>query len=142
MDPLSDLGSFSNEVKEHIEKCVLVTEFLNEIKQSVGQDSCVIDVNADSSNYASQLNWASIFKTTILYCKNLVWQMIEVILPSEIKSIISFNSEVMDVLGLVSQIRELTDTSLEQLIEVELERTSLIELEQNYFVKVGLITEQ
>ncbi|KAL2477059.1 uncharacterized protein Fot_46073 [Forsythia ovata] len=139
---LSDLGSFSNELEEHIEKCVLVTEFLNEIKQSVGQDSCVVEVDADSSNYASQLNWASIFKTTILYCKNLVWQMIEVVLPSVIKSVISFNSEVMDVFGSVSQIRGSTDTALEQLIEVELERASLIELEQNYFVKVGLITEQ
>ncbi|KAL2456412.1 uncharacterized protein Fot_56883 [Forsythia ovata] len=142
MDPLSDLGSFSNELKEHIEKCVLVTEFLNEIKQSFGHDSCVVEVDANSSNYASQLNLASIFKTTIMYCKNLVWQMIELVLPSEIKSVISFNSKVMDVLGSVSQIRGSTDTALEQLIEVELERASLIELEQNYFVNVGLITKQ
>ncbi|CAA2970673.1 serine threonine- kinase SMG1-like [Olea europaea subsp. europaea] len=140
--PLSDLGSFFNELEEHIEKCVLVTEFLNELKQSVGQDNCVVEADAHSLNYASQLNWASFFKTTLIYCKNLVWQMIEVVLPSLIKSIISFNSEVMDVFGSVSQIRGSIDTALEQLIEVELERASLIELEQNYFVKVGLITEQ
>ncbi|KAJ8766663.1 hypothetical protein K2173_001183 [Erythroxylum novogranatense] len=45
-------------------------------------------------------------------------------------------------IGLISQIRGSIDTALEQLLEVEVERTALVELEKNYFVKVGLITEQ
>ena len=30
----------------------------------------------------------------------------------------------------------------EQLVEVEIERASLVDLEQNYFLKIGVITEQ
>ena len=64
------------------------------------------------------------------------------ILPDVIKSIVSFNSEVMGVSGSLSQIWGSIDMTLEQLVEVEIERASLVDLEQNYFLKIGVITEQ
>ncbi|KAI3446049.1 hypothetical protein Pfo_002714 [Paulownia fortunei] len=137
----SDLGSFFCEFEEQIENCVLVTEFLDELKHLVGLDICDTDADANSSN-ASQGSWASIFKTSILCCKNLVGNVTEVVVPSVIKSVISSNSDVMDIFGSISQIRGSVDTALDQLIQVELERFSLIELESDYFVKVGLITEK
>ncbi|KAG8368298.1 hypothetical protein BUALT_Bualt15G0031000 [Buddleja alternifolia] len=139
--PQSDLGSFCCEFEEQIEKCVLVTEFLNELKRRVFLDNRDTEADENSSNY-SQGSWASIFKTCLLLCKNLVANVTEVVIPRVIKSVISSNSDVMDIFGPISQIRGSVDTALEQLIQMELERVSLIELESNYFVKVGLITEQ
>ncbi|KAH6814874.1 hypothetical protein C2S51_023892 [Perilla frutescens var. frutescens] len=134
----SDLGSFFCEFEEQIENCVLVTEFLNELKYLVGLDISGTEADANSSKGSS----ISIFKTSILLCKNLLGNAIEAVVPSVIQSAISSNSDVMDIFGSISQIRGSVDTALDQLIQVELERVSLIELESNYFVKVGLITEQ
>ncbi|KAM7482555.1 hypothetical protein LguiB_007138 [Lonicera macranthoides] len=138
----SDLGTIFCEFEEQVEKCVLVTGFVNELQQYIGRDLPSFDADIDHSNYSLKRNWASIFKTCLLSCRSLVGQMTEVVLPDVIRSVIAFNSEVMDAFGALSQIRGSIDTALEQLIEVEMERTSLVELEQNYFIKVGLITEQ
>ncbi|XP_059314119.1 uncharacterized protein LOC132064955 isoform X2 [Lycium ferocissimum] len=138
----SDLGNFFSEFEEQVEKCILVAKFLNELQQYVSMDYRGIDTAVDTSESLFDSNWTSIFKTSLLSCKNLVVQMVEVVLPEVIRSVILFNTEVMDVFASLSQIRRSIDTALEQLIEVELERASLAELEQNYFVKVGLITEQ
>ncbi|KAK4437819.1 Serine/threonine-protein kinase SMG1 [Sesamum alatum] len=137
-----DLGSSLCEFEEQIEKCLLVTDFLDELKHHVDLDVCDTEADANSSSYTLQGSWPSLFKSSILLCKNLIGHVTEVVVPSVIKSIISFNSDVMDVFGSISQIRGSVDTALDQLIQVELERVSLIELESNYFVKVGLITEQ
>ncbi|KAL3515228.1 hypothetical protein ACH5RR_022130 [Cinchona calisaya] len=137
----SDLGNIFNELEEQTEKCLLVAGFLNELNQLLNGDSRG-NIDGDSVNFSCQDNWALIFQTSLLSCKRFVGQMIEGVLPEVIRCVVSFNSEVMDVFGSLSQIRGSIDTSLEQLIEVELERVSLVELEQNYFVKVGLITEQ
>ncbi|KAK4401593.1 Serine/threonine-protein kinase SMG1 [Sesamum angolense] len=137
-----DLGSSLCEFEEQIEKCLLVTDFLDELKHHADLDICDTETDANSSSYTSQSSWPSLFKSSILLCKNLIGHLTEVVVPSVIKSIISFNSDVMDVFGSISQIRGSVDTALDQLIEVELERVSLIELESNYFVKVGLITER
>lgn len=134
----SDLGSFFCEFEEQIENCVLVTEFLNELKHLVGLD--IPGTEADDNS--SKGSWTSIFKTNILLCKNLLGNAIEAVVPSVVQSAISFNSNVVDIFGSISQIRGSVDTALDQLIQVELERVSLVELESNYFVKVGLITEQ
>lgn len=139
----SDLGTIFCEFEEQVEKCVLVTGFVSELQQYIGRDYLPsFDADIDHSNYSFKMNWASIFKTSLLSCKSLVGQMTEVVLPDVIRSVIAFNSEVMDAFGALSQIRGSIDTALEQLIEVEMERTSLVELEQNYFIKVGLITEK
>ncbi|XP_073014956.1 uncharacterized protein [Primulina eburnea] len=138
----SYFGSFPGDFEEQIEKCALVAEFLEELKCHVGLDVHDTEANANISSYTSQESWASLFKTNLLFCKNFVRNMIEVVVPSVIKSAISFNSDVMDIFGSISQIRGSIETSLEQFIQVQLEKSSLIELEQNYFVKVGLITEQ
>ncbi|KAL0422691.1 UNVERIFIED_CONTAM: Serine/threonine-protein kinase SMG1 [Sesamum latifolium] len=137
-----DLGSSLCEFEEQIEKCLLITDFLDELKHHVDLDICDTEADANSSSYTSQSSWPSLFKSSILLCKNLIGHVTEVVVPNVIKSIISFNSDVMDVFESISQIRGSVDTALDQLIQVELERVSLIELESNYFVKVGLITEQ
>ncbi|KAF7142764.1 hypothetical protein RHSIM_Rhsim05G0078500 [Rhododendron simsii] len=137
----SDLVIILGDLEEQIEKCVLVAGFVSELWHFIGSLS-IVDRDGNGSNNFVQRNWASVFKTSLFSFKNLVGQMIEVVLPDLIRSVVSFNSEVMDALGSLSQIRGSIDTALEQLVEVELERVSLVELEQNYFVMVGLITEQ
>lgn len=136
-----DFGSIFCEFEEQVEKCILVAGFVNELWQSIGWD-VPNDNTDDYPKYHFERNWASIFKNSLLACKSLVRQMTEIVLPDVMRSAISFNSEVMDAFGLISQIRGSIDTALEQLVEVELEKASLVELEQSYFVKVGLITEQ
>ncbi|CAK9179737.1 unnamed protein product [Ilex paraguariensis] len=138
----SDLGIILCLFEEQIEKCILVAGFVNELQQYLGWDFPSVDIDVDQSDQSFQGNWASIFKTNLLSCKSLVEQMIETVLPDLLRSVVSFNSEVMDAFGSLSQIRGAIDTALEQLLEVEIERASLVELEQNYFMKVGLITEQ
>lgn len=138
----SDVGATFSEFEEQIEKCVLVAGFLKELQQNISGDSSSSTIDSDSSNYISPTNWASIFRNILLSCKNSAGQMIEVVLPDVLSSIVSFSSEVMDAFGSISQVKRSIDTALEQLVEVELERASLIELEQNYFVKVGLVTEK
>ncbi|KAL4302693.1 hypothetical protein GQ457_10G022950 [Hibiscus cannabinus] len=138
----SDLGTVFSGFEEQVEKCILVAGFVHELWQQIGGDMPGVDRDLDYPKYYSEGNWASIFKTILNCCKNLIGEMTEVVLPDVMRSAISFNTEVMDAFGLISQIRGSVDTALEQLVEVELERASLAELEQNYFVKVGLITEQ
>ncbi|CAL9022136.1 unnamed protein product [Prunus brigantina] len=129
--------------EEQVEKCVLLAGFVNELQQLIGRDGpSGGDTDKDHPGYYSDRNWASIFKTILLSCKSLIGQMTEAVLPDVIRSAVSLNSEVMDAFGLISQIRGTIDTVLEQFIQVEMERASLVELEQNYFFKVGLITEQ
>ncbi|XP_022748650.1 serine/threonine-protein kinase SMG1-like isoform X2 [Durio zibethinus] len=137
----SDLGTVFSEFEEQVEKCIVVAGFVNELWEQIGGDMPGVDRDL-YSKYYSEGNCTLIFKTILLCCKNLVGEMTEVVLPDVMRSAVSFNTEVMDAFGLISQIRGSIDTALEQLVQVELERASLFELEQNYFVKVGLITEQ
>jgi len=137
-----DSGTIFAEFEEQVEKCNLVTEFVHDLCQFIGKDIPSVDINKVRSKISSESNWVSIFKNILISCKGLVSQMTEVVLPDVIRAAVSLNSEVMDAFGLISQVRGSIETALEQLVEVEMERASLIELEQNYFVKVGLITEQ
>ncbi|GLT97003.1 hypothetical protein SLE2022_145910 [Rubroshorea leprosula] len=136
-----DPGTIFSQIEEQVEKCVLVADFVNELQQQIGRDITDVDTNMDFPKYYDG-HWASIFKTILLSFKSLVGKMTEVVLPDVMRSAVSFNTEVMDAFGLISQVRGSIDTALEQLMEVELEKASLVELEQNYFVKVGLITEK
>ncbi|KAK9077291.1 hypothetical protein SSX86_005628 [Deinandra increscens subsp. villosa] len=122
-----------SELEEKIEKCVLVADWVNEVKQSIFMDR---------PDDTFETNWASIYKTSLLSCKSLVAQMVENVVPNVVGSVISYDSEIMDTFGSLSQIRGSIDTALEQLVEIQVERASLVELEQSYFVKVGFITEQ
>ncbi|CAK7329774.1 unnamed protein product [Dovyalis caffra] len=130
------------EFEEQVEKCVLVAGFFSELRQFIGGDMPSVNEDVYHAKFYSERNWASIFKTTLLSCKSLVGKMTEGALLDVMRSAVSLNSEVMDAFGLISQIRGSIDTACEQFLEVELERESLVELEKNYFVKVGLITEQ
>ncbi|XP_043708136.1 uncharacterized protein LOC122657486 isoform X2 [Telopea speciosissima] len=138
----SDSGTIFSELEEQVEKCMLVAGFANELQRFIGVDVPNICLDMDNPKFSSEGNWASIFQYSVLSCRILVGQMTEVVLPEIMRSIVSHNSEVMDAFGSLSQIRGSIDTALEQLVEVEIERASLVDLEQNYFVKVGLITEQ
>ncbi|KAJ6402761.1 hypothetical protein OIU84_014793 [Salix udensis] len=128
--------------EEQVEKCVLVAEFVSELRQFISRDMPSVDADVYHANFYSERNWASTFKSTLLSCKSLVRKMTEGALLDVMRSAVSLNSEVMDAFGFISQIRGSIDTALEQFLEVELERASLVELENNYFVKAGLITEQ
>ncbi|XP_058771263.1 uncharacterized protein LOC131644718 isoform X2 [Vicia villosa] len=138
----NDSGTIFAWFEEQVEKCNLLTEFVNDLRHFIGNDIHSIDTNNDNSKFSSESNWVSIFKTILMSCKGLISQMTEVVLPDVIQSAVSLKSEVMDAFGLISQVRGSIETALEQVVEVEMERASLFELEQNYFVKVGLITEQ
>ncbi|CAH9125835.1 unnamed protein product [Cuscuta epithymum] len=131
----SNLGAFFCEFEEQTEKCMLIAGFLIEIQQYIG-------TALDTATSSFEVNWAPVFKTSLLSCKKLVQEMLEYVLPEALRTVILFNSEVMDAFGSLSQVRGSIDAALEQLIEVEVERAALVELEQNYFVNVGLITEQ
>lgn len=134
--PQFDFGTVLCELEEQIEKCVLVVDFFIELQHSVDNGTATGDLDV------SDKNWASIFKATLLSCKEFVVHMSEVILPELIKSIVSTDSDIMDASGTLSDIRGSIETALEQLVEVEVERVSLQELQKSYFVKVGSITEQ
>ncbi|XP_051146929.1 uncharacterized protein LOC127262327 isoform X2 [Andrographis paniculata] len=136
----ADLGSFLCVFEEQIEKCSLLMELLDELRHHAGLDTCDTEDDINHS-YAYQGRWASIIRNNILFCKNLIGTITEVI-PNLLRSVISFNSDVMDLFGSISEIRASVDTAIDQLVQVELEKFSLVELESNYFVKVGLITEQ
>ncbi|XP_022634053.1 serine/threonine-protein kinase SMG1 isoform X2 [Vigna radiata var. radiata] len=138
----NDSGTIFAEFEEQVEKCNLVTEFVHDLCQFIGKDIPSVDINQVRLKIFSESNWVSIFSNILISCKGLISQMTEVVLPDVIRAAVSLNSEVMDAFGLISQVRGSIETALEQLMEVEMERVSLIELEQNYFVKVGLITEQ
>lgn len=130
------------EFEEQVEKCVLVAGFVSELQHFIGRDIHSVNADVYHAKFYSERNWASTFKSTLLSCKILVGKMTEGALLDVMRSAVSLNSEVMDAFGFISQIRGSIDTALEQFLEVELERASLVELEKNYFVKVGLITEQ
>ncbi|GAB2267283.1 Serine/threonine-protein kinase smg1 [Dionaea muscipula] len=128
----------SSELEHQIEKCIVLSEFVMDMRRLLGNGTPVADAGVDHPIG----NWASNFKAAVVSCKDIVVKMTDSVLPEVIKCIVSSNSEVMDALGALAHIRESVKTTLEQLVDVELERESLLELETGYFLKVGLITEQ
>ncbi|XP_074275372.1 uncharacterized protein LOC141599291 [Silene latifolia] len=131
-----DFGTVYCALEEQIEKCVLVVDLFNQLQQSSSSGT------VSSDTMVSKENWASIFKTALTSCKDLIIHMSDGALPELVKSIVSIDSEVIDVFGALSNIRGSVESALEQLVEVKMERDSLEELEKGYFLKVGLITEQ
>ncbi|CAN1133576.1 Serine/threonine-protein kinase SMG1 [Linum perenne] len=136
-NPDDAFGTTFSGFEEQVEKCVLVAGFFGELWQFFGVEFPGSYIDAEHER-----NGISIFQRTLIFSKFLVEQMTEVVLLEVMRSAVSLNSEVMDAFGSTSQIRGSIDTALEQLLEVELEKASLNELEKNYFVKVGFITEQ
>lgn len=133
---------FSN-LEEQVEKCVLLSESHTELQDLINDNVMSMEnTNKDRPGNRSHRNWTSTFNVMLCSFKDLIGKMTEAVLPDIIRSAISVNSEVMDAFGLVSQIRGSIDTALEQFLEVQIEKASLVELERNYFVNVGLITEK
>ncbi|XP_047338055.1 serine/threonine-protein kinase SMG1-like [Impatiens glandulifera] len=137
----TDFGTIICEFEEQIEKCILLEGFVSDLQQYMDGNTSSVETN-EHANLSIQKSWASTFRYALLSCKNLAGQMIDVALPQVLKSIVSFSSEIMDAFGSLSQVKGSIDTALEQLLEVELERASLVKLEMNYFVNVGLISEK
>ncbi|XP_074335178.1 uncharacterized protein LOC141672466 [Apium graveolens] len=131
-----------SEFAEQVEKCVLLAAFVDEVHEYIIKGNLAIpNTNLEGLNHSFHRNWASLFNASLISCKGLVEKMLDMV-PDAIRAVISYSSEVMDSFGSLSQIRGSIDTALEDLIQVELERASLNELVQNYFLKVGLITEK
>lgn len=137
--PQADAGMSLQLFDQQIEKCALVSGFVDEVHEVIG-----IKLSEMNTTYAKPRpgQWASTFQAILHSSTNMIEQMTENFLPEIIRSFVSYNSEVMEAFGSISQIRGSVDTALEKLAEVELERASLTELEQSYFVNVGRITEQ
>lgn len=135
----ADAGMGLQFFEQHIEKCALISSVVDEVHEVIGKTLAETSVA-----YAKPhpRHWASTFQAALHSSINMIEQMTEAFLPEFIRSFVSHNSEVMEAVGLISKIRGSVDKALEKLVEVELERTSLTELEQSYSVKVGRITEQ
>jgi serine/threonine-protein kinase SMG1 len=139
VDRQADAGMSLQLFDQQIEKCALVSGVVDEVHGVIGSK-----IAERSAAYAKPQprHWASTFQAALRSSINMIEQMTEIFVPEFIRSFVSCNSEVMEAIGSISQIRGSVDTALEKLVEVELDRTSLTELEQSYFVKVGQITEQ
>uniref|UniRef100_A0A453HCE4 Uncharacterized protein n=1 Tax=Aegilops tauschii subsp. strangulata TaxID=200361 RepID=A0A453HCE4_AEGTS len=135
----ADAGMSLQLFDQQIEKCALLSGFVKEVHEVMGTK--LGEINADYLKHRPG-QWAYTFQAILHSSTNMIEQMTEVFLPEIIRSFVSYNSEVMEAFGSISRIRGSVDTALEKLAEVELERTSLTELEQSYFVEVGRITEQ
>ncbi|ONM08980.1 Serine/threonine-protein kinase TOR [Zea mays] len=135
----ADAGMSLQVFEQHIEKCALISGVVDEVHEVIGRT-----LAETSAAYAkpSPRHWASTFQAALHSSINLIEQMTEAFLPEFIRSVVPHNSEVKETVRSISEVRGSVDNALEKLIEVELERTSLAELEQNYSVKVGRITEQ
>lgn len=135
-----DFFSFHGELERQVEKCYLFSEFLNEASQFALSETPKHPM--DLVNQDSDRKMPSTFKSNLVSYKSFINQMTEAVLPDLARAALSSNSEVLDMFESITQVRASIDTALEQLVEVEMERLSLVELEKNYFVKVGLITEK
>lgn len=133
-------GTAFREFEEQVERCVLVAGFLAKIQELFSVENW--GIISESSRHPIGKNWVSVFQACLISCQNMINNMFEIALPEIIRSVISCDSEVMEAFGTLSQIRGSVDTTFEQLIEVQAEKTSLLELERSYLVNVGLITEQ
>ncbi|KAK8968828.1 Serine/threonine-protein kinase TOR [Platanthera guangdongensis] len=128
----------SAELEDQIEKCVLLAGFVTEIQEFIGITSFSIDNTKPTSEHC----WASVFQAILHAIKQLIEKLTCYVLPEIIQSVVSSSAEVMEAFGSLSRVRGSIHEALEKIAEVEKERASLLELEQNYFIKVGLITEQ
>ncbi|KAL1200865.1 Serine/threonine-protein kinase TOR [Cardamine amara subsp. amara] len=138
---VSESRNLSTNLEAQVEMCMILVDFHHEVKYYVGQEISTAEESLTGSPHHVEENWALIFHRTLLSSKLLIAQMTEVVVPDILKTYLFCNSDLMDAFGLVSQIRGSIDTALEHLKEIKVERDSLVELEQNYFKKVGHITE-
>ncbi|PKA52181.1 Serine/threonine-protein kinase TOR [Apostasia shenzhenica] len=136
----NDYDNYHGLLEKQIEKCVLLEGIVDEIRKSFDID--IGRFNTDRYKITSRWNWPSVFEEILWSIRSLIENVTGCALPEIIRSVVSFNSEVMETFGSLSQLRSSIDAALEKLAEVELERESLLELEKNYFMKVGLITEE
>uniref|UniRef100_I1PF98 non-specific serine/threonine protein kinase n=1 Tax=Oryza glaberrima TaxID=4538 RepID=I1PF98_ORYGL len=137
--PQADAGTSLQLFDQQVEKCALISGFVGEVHGVM--EAKLVEMNTAYAK-PQHRQWASTFQRILCSSTNMIEQMTEVFLPEIIRSFISYNSEVMEAFGSVSQIRGSVDTALEKLVRIELERASMTEFEQSYFMKVGRITEQ
>ncbi|ESQ50945.1 hypothetical protein EUTSA_v10022517mg [Eutrema salsugineum] len=138
---VSESRSLSTNLEAQVEMCMILVDFLNEVEYCVGQEISTVEESLTGSAHRVKENWALIFHRTLLSSKTLIAHMTEDVVPDVLKTYLVNNSDFMDAFGLISQIRGSIDTALEHLIEIKVERDSLVELQQDYFKKVSHITE-
>lgn len=119
--------------QEQIEKCVLISGFVNQVEEAVG---------IKLSGPTSSEKWASNFQGILNATNHIIEKLSEVAVPKIVQQFFSQKSEVMELFASFSQICGTVNSAIEKLVDVELERASMSELEQNYFAKAGLIKEQ
>ncbi|GAB2250394.1 hypothetical protein Droror1_Dr00016644 [Drosera rotundifolia] len=136
------LRGVSSQLEQYIEKCIVLYEFVLELRRLTGNGRAKVDTGLNHPVQVSVGNWPSNFKAAVASCEDIVTQLTDSVLPHVTKSILLCNSEVRDASEALSHVIVSIKTALEQLVEVELEKASLLDLEKSYFMKVGLITEQ
>jgi serine/threonine-protein kinase SMG1 len=128
------IGGCSTEFQDfqvQIGRCNLLSSFVHQVEEAV-------DIKISGSSE----KWASTFQGILNATNYVTEKLSEVAVPDIIRQFFSHKSEVMELFASLSQIRGSVNSAIEKLVEVELERASMSELEQNYFVKAGLIKER
>lgn len=116
-----------------IEKCVLVSDFVNQVEEAI---------SIRLSGPTSSEQWASAFQGILNATNHIIEKISEVAAPEIVQQFFSHKSAVMELFASLSQIRDTVNSAIGKLVEVELEKASMAELEQNYFAKAGLIKER
>ncbi|XP_059068021.1 uncharacterized protein LOC131052623 [Cryptomeria japonica] len=147
LGPGEDIGSQNwkwclPDLEEQIGRCALVINIVNEVQQLSGQNfiqrgSLLWDTTGSGDD-----NWNLSIQGCLTASHSLVSQMTGLALPEAMKSVLSQNPAIMEAFGSLSQIRGAVDTALEQLAEIEIQRSSLIELEKTYHENVEEITKK
>ncbi|KAH9313316.1 hypothetical protein KI387_028351, partial [Taxus chinensis] len=129
------------DLEEQVERCALVINIVTEVQQMSGQIFIQRGPGWWDTTGSGDDNWNSSIQGCLTASHSLVSQMTGHALPEAIKSVHSHNNSIMEAFGSLSQIRGEIDTALEQLAEIEIQRSSLIELERTYHEKVEGITK-
>lgn len=124
------------------QRCVLVSEIMTEIYQTVAQGTGSRSMTWWDPATSAFGEWAVRCQMCIVGVQHLVSQMVGVVLPEAIKAALSHDPAVMEAFASLSQIRGTVDTAVEQVAELEMQRSSLSELERSYPEKFDEISRR
>ncbi|KAI4342363.1 hypothetical protein MLD38_027001 [Melastoma candidum] len=129
-------SSLCFQLEEQIQKCTFIEELIEKLQSAQG------GAFGAGNQEAFADEWLPSLRDILVSCKNLVDRMSDNALPDLISAAIISNTEVMDLFESIAQVHISVNVALEQQLDVERERKNLNELEKNYFVDVGRITER
>ncbi|KAJ7561858.1 hypothetical protein O6H91_03G044300 [Diphasiastrum complanatum] len=130
-----------SELQELVERCLLTSLILTEVQQAGIQTSLRAAGSWESSTSVIA-DWAVKCRACVNGVEDLANQMVGVVLPEAIKASLSRDPAVMEAFANISQIRGAVDTALQQVVQIEIQRSALVELENNYAEKVGEISQR